>query len=429
MKPHALRRILWIGSLVAGAGVAAVGSHYWFDVREATAGWIDRPAGQTEKRWLDMAQAYSREGAALAAEGTRPQGPVDQKRLESTFLRYANRNPRWFPFVGPPVPPEIKPEPTRPVVAAPVPTGLEAIGEPVLVMSRTLSFKFKDVEAPVAVRVGEIIRANESDPARFRLLALEEVDISSTKSAGEAARPLLATKIVYEVLDTSGEREGEPRFLLLKPPYDPKLGTIIEGGIEQVATSASPEGVTAPDGATAGAGPDGVVVPVPGGDARVEPSGSSESVEVSTELTRPVEELRQEDLRPRVIEYSDTQRAVVFDRNTFEYVRNRGESIAETVKTEEAVDRSTGRVIGVRITGFGGDAPVSALDVRKGDILKSINGRPVTSRAQAIEIGKTLKDDTNVSVVIERDGRDINYVVDPRDPRTRRAVRYFDVPE
>ena len=53
-------------------------------------------------------------------------------------------------------------------------------------------------------------------------------------------------------------------------------------------------------------------------------------------------------------------------------------------------------------------------------------GQDIASRAQAIEIAQTLREDQLVTVVIERRGRDITYKVDPQDPRTRRNIRYFD---
>jgi S1-C subfamily serine protease len=92
------------------------------------------------------------------------------------------------------------------------------------------------------------------------------------------------------------------------------------------------------------------------------------------------------------------------------------------VKTEDAKD-AKGDPKGVRFTGVGEGSLASKFDVRPGDILKSINGKPVRSRSEAIEVVKGLpKDTTLVAVVIERDGRDILYNVDPRDPKTRSAA-------
>jgi hypothetical protein len=425
MKPHAIRRSLWFTSLVVGAGFVAAAAHFVLNVRPATAEVLDRGSRTIEQRWRDMAEGYKRAGETALGEANRSQGPVDEATLTSVLLRYAKRNPRWFPFVGPPAPPEkpIGPAITEPKVEAP--KGLSAIGKVVLVMDRTMTFEFAGLPKESATRsisVGDYIRANDKEAKRFRLLGLERVP-------GSVAR-----KVVYEVLDTNGEREGELKSEIVGAiQRDPALENII--GSMRVASGAPVDGAPA-------VGPDGQPVPVPGvttegvagagdgGATVVEASGDDDGrrdlLGLDTELTRPVEELTADDLKPRVVQYSDTERAVVFDRNTYEYMRSRGQNVAELVKTEEAVDPGTGRVIGVRVSGFDPQAPVSALDVKRGDILKSINGRPVTSRAQAIEIGQTLREDALVRVVIERAGRDITYVVDPQDPKTRRSVRYFD---
>jgi hypothetical protein len=79
----------------------------------------------------------------------------------------------------------------------------------------------------------------------------------------------------------------------------------------------------------------------------------------------------------------------------------------------------------VRVTDVGPEEAsiASQFDVQRGDILKSINGQPVHNRAQAIDVVKNLpKDTTNVQAVVERNGRDIVYNIDPRDPRVKAAA-------
>ena len=437
MKPHALRRVLQIGCLATGAGVVAAGFHLFANVRPATAAWVNRPSNQIEQRWRDMAGEYDSDARLLATQGTRQQGPVKQETVKDVFLRYATstrnpnqvRDPVWFPFVGPKAPPEVEPKPTGPTNVPPPPTGLEAIGKPVMVLSRTLLFQFNghDSDGATAINVGEFIRYSDKDAKRFRLVALEEASVLEVLEGDGTRREILGSRIVYEALDKDGNREGDLRALLLQPSVDPKLIEIISSGgsIVRLGSEAAPGAGTpgAPVVVTDGTTP--VSTDGTPGTVVVETDPDAQAITVATELSRPIEELTQEDLRPQVIEYSETERAVVFDRNTYEYIRSRGQAISETVKTEEFVDGS-GRVVGIRVTGFGGDAPIAALDVKKGDILKSINGRPVTSRAQAIEIAQTLREDQLVTVVIERRGRDITYKVDPQDPRTRRNIRYFD---
>ena len=68
-----------------------------------------------------------------------------------------------------------------------------------------------------------------------------------------------------------------------------------------------------------------------------------------------------------------------------------------------------------------------SFDVRKGDILVSINGQKVASRADAVRIARSLgKDVKVVTVVIDRRGKLVTYRVDAQDPRNRRKVRYFE---
>jgi len=118
----------------------------------------------------------------------------------------------------------------------------------------------------------------------------------------------------------------------------------------------------------------------------------------------------------------DNSREVEFDQPTIDgFKGSDADALVADVKTEEVKN-------GIRISGIGSNSVASKFDIRAGDILKSINGQPVHSRAQAIEVAKSIpKETTGVQVVIERNGRDIAYNVDPRDPATRAAagkVRY-----
>ena len=57
---------------------------------------------------------------------------------------------------------------------------------------------------------------------------------------------------------------------------------------------------------------------------------------------------------------------------------------------------------------------------KPGDVLKAINGTPVHSRSEAVNVVKALPANiANVQVIIERNGRQITYDVDPRDPKVR----------
>ncbi len=111
--------------------------------------------------------------------------------------------------------------------------------------------------------------------------------------------------------------------------------------------------------------------------------------------------------------------ALEFNAGASEWVRSGAARKApETIKTGIA----KGAVLGVRLVDFG-DAPLDRLRLKRNDTLVSIDGQPATSRADVIRIAEALSPETTgVQVVIDRYGRRITFDVDPRDPKTRRAM-------
>ena len=144
---------------------------------------------------------------------------------------------------------------------------------------------------------------------------------------------------------------------------------------------------------------------------------------------KPPEDITIEDMKPRIYENLDNrnEKAVAFDQHTYDYFnsKEKAKSVASTVKTEVAKDKRTGRTLGLRITGLKEGSAAGAFQVKKGDILVSINGRKVESRSDAIRIVEALDQKSLVTVVIDRHGKLVTYKVDPSDPRNRRQVRYF----
>ena len=62
--------------------------------------------------------------------------------------------------------------------------------------------------------------------------------------------------------------------------------------------------------------------------------------------------------------------------------------------------------------------------MKPGDILVSINDKPVQSRSDAINVVQQIDPNTDrVKVVVDRRGRLLTYNIDPRDPKTIRAGR------
>ena len=111
------------------------------------------------------------------------------------------------------------------------------------------------------------------------------------------------------------------------------------------------------------------------------------------------------------------------DETALHYFRNsEPEKLIGDIKTEEVKD-DKGQPSGIKITGIGKDNVVSQFGVVPGDVLKMIDGKPVHSRAEAIEVVKHISPDVaNVQVVLERNGRSVTYNVDPRDPKVRAAA-------
>jgi hypothetical protein len=113
------------------------------------------------------------------------------------------------------------------------------------------------------------------------------------------------------------------------------------------------------------------------------------------------------------------------NRDAWERLRNLDrDQVAQSVKTREVAG------VGLEITGLGDGSPAAEFfDVRPGDVLVSIDGRPVQTRADAVSIveGMDPNRSDNVTVVIDRNGRPITFVVDPTDPLTRRQGRHLEL--
>jgi membrane-associated protease RseP (regulator of RpoE activity) len=86
------------------------------------------------------------------------------------------------------------------------------------------------------------------------------------------------------------------------------------------------------------------------------------------------------------------------------------------VRTRQHRDPRTGRYAGIQVTDIAPGSIVSRHGLQAGDIVKSINGDPVTSTQEAISYVKTNAETTrNWEVVVERQGRDVTltYTYDP----------------
>lgn len=366
-KPHALRRALYFTNF----GLLLL----------LVVPFLPWPDSATDAEAVD---ADSLRVAWVTARRTdlrwRPQPPVSDRDFESAFLGFRGHRPAHWPFVGP-LPPAPAPErPDEPEDGGPL--DLAALGKPHMLISGegepVLGFTFHGPpRTAIEVAPGEFIRARPSDPARFRFVGIE-------------SRSAHVDHVHYEVLaDGAVVREA---YLLCDrrgPPL--RQGGLRVGNERDVRTDAPT------------------------------PASTPSVTNASLETLAPTRHINPRNRRDRVIE---------FDQATHALLGSGGlGALLGHVKTAPAVDPETGRALGIQVRGYDKRLPADRFDVRKGDVLVSVAGRAVTNRAELLRIAETLDPETLVPVVIDRRGTLHTYRIDARDPRNKRAIRYFDDPE
>lgn len=398
MKAQRIRKGLWLSSLVLGAGVAALGAMYA----------LQKPA---------EAQGLVAKGKAAVEEyrGRQPKPvlvpPVKQVDLE-TYVRKpewkgARGETRYYPFAGPKVPsPELAKPPEETKVEGP--KDLEAIGHVQFVIfvppvkgqttaaSATVFFEFNgDKPLRRAFNPGDWLRPYEKDAERFLLV---DIIPEGTKY-----------RVLYEVREPGADVAKARRAELTwesEPPLDQKIRDIVKSGAEAATPKPGGSGGAAPGPAPAGgaaAGGKGTAVTVVGPEA---PTAAA-------------------DWGPAVTSVSANEKHFDFtDETVKRFTGKKPEEVFNDVlKNVRTESYDKGGVKGIAVFPAENDEMAQKFDVRRGDVLVSINGNPVKSKDDAISIAKRLPaDTTRVTAVIERNGRQITYVVDPRDPKTRRAA-------
>ena len=365
-KPHALRKGLFVLNLMLLIGIG-LGIWSWVLTpapAEASVADADRVA------WMTARQTGLR---------WQPTAPVSDDAFRRQFLRFDDPRVAHWPFSGP-LPPAPTPVGEKDPARDDEPRDLSELGAVRMVIlgegEPVVGFTFRAPTKYIVLSPGEFFRRSPREPARFRLTGVEPIDAD-------------VHHVYYEVLEE--ERVLHEAHLV----WQRKLGCDRGGGL----------------------GPCG-----PHEDDAYAPKPPAVRVSVVTleglRTARPVRHINPRNHRDRVVE---------FDRQAYDATRGKGaEALLTLVKTQAANDPATGRPMGLRIVGHDGRLPADRFDVRKGDILLSIAGQKVTSRADALRIAQTLDPDTLVPVVIDRRGVLYTYRVDARDPRTKRAFRYFD---
>ena len=372
--PHRLRRGLFFLNLALLVSLAAP---IWLLAQDPP------PADAAANEDAHMAYVRARRSGLRWM----PDRPVSDKEFKAQFLRYENHRPAHWPFVGHPPP---APEPDAP---PPPNVGLEELpalahvhivilgeGEPVV------GFTFlKPRRQKVLVGPGEFIRPRGSDDRRFRLLAVERLETR-------------LHHVHYEVLD--GERVEREAFLVFDRRGWEGGGLAEDKGGIRLRVGAE----DAEDDAKRPAKPGAIIIDV--------------GTPATLESMQPTRHVNPTNRRDRVIE---------FDAATYRVTRGKGlGAILSHVKTAPVTDTATGRPLGVRIVGHDSRLPADRFDVRKGDILVSLAGQKVSSRADVIRIAKGIDPEQLVPVVIDRQGILHTYRVDARDPHTKREIRYFE---
>jgi len=382
MKAQSIRRLLHLTNVALALGLVGAGAWYMLKVRPAAA------SASKSTDWVKKSmETYLKEAGSAVAASIWQVGPKELDDITRPDLLDKDKGPGVWPYVGP-VPP--KPQPKEKVVETPKgPTGLEAIGKPTMLLvdpgeKTLLQWLFGSSPKPRTFFAGEFMtdeapakdeKNNRIPPKKSRFRFVD----ASYVNAGDARK----IRIVYDVFEDLAKDD---------PSIKGQVSVMPLGAIPNAAliTTGSKDGKGETEGGT----------PRPTRPAGTPPPFS----EVRPLISRPAEGVVK----------------VEFDEATYDYTAfNDPDKLMGQVKTEEHRDRN-GKPDGVRVTGLDNESVAAAFDVRTGDILKMINGVPVHSRAEAIDVVKKLpKQTTNVSVVVERNGRDIVYNVDPRDPRVK----------
>jgi hypothetical protein len=393
MKPHRLRSALWVSNGLFALAVIGAAAWFFLDVMPAAG-----DSARLNPPWTKEAtDEYSRRTPKAKSEA-----PVSQEQVAEIDRPEYQRLNYWI-FSGPPVPAE-GPKTEAVKAAAPL-EGLEALGRPVMLMyapapyPSTLVWEFAGTKDRWYLEPGDFFQKTDDDPKRFRFLgaarhgdpALDRFKIRYAVHDDPAAPPVKEAELIYDALPPV---EG-PEVIRVRTPA--------------AAAGEAGEATAAATAQAAGTARAGTVQPA---DEGARPAAA----------TAPAAETA----RPTITRTRDGGYQVEFEDAAYQRLKSRKfEDIAETVRTHEAKD-AQGRPLGLQIVGLGDEA-ADFFDVKKGDILISIDGRKVTDRAAAINIVKSIDPNTpRVAVVIERNGKQITYNIDPRDPATRRRARYLE---
>ena len=431
MKPHSLRKTLWFANIALAAAVLGVGVWFATKIRPAAAKVTNRPQNYRPPEFEKIRKAY--ESERQTGLKWQPEAPVSEPDLQKYILieKFNHTEPRHWVFSGP-LPPTKKAVTESGAKPEWKPKGLETLGKVTTVIysppgDTVVLFAFnggggaKGASINRAFGFGDWVRQKRDGEERYKITGVRKVgeksyEIQYAVFGADKEKPELKGSMPYgqtAIKDWPAYlRPVVPEAAPAETPADPAAG--------ELAASAGSETPVAGATAEAGSGEPGVA------EATEPADGTPTVIEVAR---KPVDQITLEDMKPRIVydPQDRNRRGVQFDDNTYRFFKSKNaRNLAGEVKTEVAIDKRTKRPLGLRITGLKEGSAAGAFQVKKGDILVSINGQKITSRSDAIRIVEGLSEARIVTVVIDRHGKLITYKVDPRDPKTRRQVRYFE---
>lgn len=403
MKAQGMRRSIWLLNLGLAAAVVAVGGWYLLDVKEAVAKTPRPVDGKAPKKWAEIVRSFNKQIEEARTDVL--QAPVRTKDVQEAFNidDFKKRDPEHFIFTGD-LPPPYRVD--KPVAAdkPKLPTGLDAIGRISWLIwsgaeSTTVVFEFND-KTKKFFNIGDFVKKTKDEPDRFQLTkaTLPEPDLY---------------KIEYAVFEDGKPIESEETAAVV---WDNRKELPTDGVIRIVPDPAKQAAADAAKKAAGDAAPG--PGPGPGEPAEAQPA------EVVVIGGKSGLELEVEDLKPEIKVVNTRLREVRFDDNSFKYFKARDtKKMVESVKTRE-VDLPGGKK-GVAIIDPG-EAPAGVFDIRRGDVVISVNGQPTPDRASIIRVAEAIPETaTRITIVVDRNGRQITFNVDPRDPKTRRKAAQY----
>lgn len=157
-----------------------------------------------------------------------------------------------------------------------------------------------------------------------------------------------------------------------------------------------------------------------------EPDGPTETVAVETPPVAPPLPLPVPG-NPGVPErlFDEEEGVLAPTHAAVEYLRENYNDLLKDARTTTYVDPTTRQARGIQVLGIKSGSMANKFGVLADDVILSINGRPVTRQAEAVNIVKSELNNnkTTIQVKILRRGREITQTYDTRDPDVRRNAR------